>query len=193
MHQEWAGRRFLQNWKYLRARTATNKKQVGFMEIEIKPHFPPRKVCIASFSWISRQHSNILFVNLGCVQTFVPFAEGQRAPGVKCLLMFVPLSGNLVSKVENLGSKAIFRLQTPQPVIPQLSTTPQGWFWNWIFQQLSETSRGKILKSFVVAICKCSRQVYSFRTMAALHFRLWLISIIKGDKSAFSRRHSSQQ
>ena len=49
MHQEWAGRRFLQNWKYLRARTATNKKQVGFMEIEIKPHFPPRKVCIASF------------------------------------------------------------------------------------------------------------------------------------------------
>ena len=33
----------------MRARTATNKKQVGFMEIEIKPHFPPRKVCIASF------------------------------------------------------------------------------------------------------------------------------------------------
>ena len=48
------------------------------MEIEIKPHFPPRKVCIASFSLISRQHSNILFVNLGCVQTFVPFAEKAK-------------------------------------------------------------------------------------------------------------------
>ena len=107
----------------MRARTATNKKQVGFMEIEIKPHFPPRKVCIASFPGYQ---GNILFVNFGYVQTFVPFAEGQKAPGVKSLLMFVPLSGNLVSKVENLGSKAIFRLQTPQPVIPQLSTTPQG-------------------------------------------------------------------
>ena len=48
------------------------------MEIEIKPHFPPRKVCIASFSLISRQHSNILFINPGCVQTFVPFAEKAK-------------------------------------------------------------------------------------------------------------------
>ena len=67
MHQEWAGRRFLQNWKYLRARTATNKKQVGFMEIEIKPHFPPRKVCIASFP--GYQGNTAIF----CLWTLVVF------------------------------------------------------------------------------------------------------------------------
>ena len=151
MHQEWAGRRFLQNWKYLRARTATNKKQVGFMEIEIKPHFPPRKICIASFpGYIKATQQHFVCEPYLCSDFCAFCREGQRAPGVKCLLMFVPLSGNLVSKVENLGSKAIFRLQTPQPVIPQLSTTPQGWFWNWIFQQLSETSRGKILKYFLL-------------------------------------------
>ena len=53
---------------------------------------------------------------------------------VKSLLMFVPLDGNLGSKVEHLGSKPIFRFQTlPQLVIPQflsttLLTTDKGFF-----------------------------------------------------------------
>ena len=42
MHQEWASRRFPQNWKYFPTKTATNKEQVGFMEMEIKRIFKPQ-------------------------------------------------------------------------------------------------------------------------------------------------------